>query len=179
MALVHTACGRSESKHLRPTPAGHAEGCSVIALCWPGSPRQAGRGPVSCDSGPSGLATQCWAGVLGTGSPPPHPQPHFTPGHPKDPVPPIRRRLARSLGFSAPVAPSPSARGWGGSGGSLRATRHLTGSQVGGSVRSCLQRRFSRRGKQRGPGPEVDGVLLKTQKTPARLQRVLHGCRAR
>ena len=81
MALVHTACGRSESKHLRPTPAGHAEGCSVIALCWPGSPRQAGCGPVSCDSGPSGLATQHWVGALGTGSPPPQPQPqpHFSP----------------------------------------------------------------------------------------------------
>lgn len=73
MALVHTACGRSESKHLRPTPASHAEGCSVIALCWPGSPRQAGCGPVSCDSGPSGIATQRWVGVLGSGSPPPHP----------------------------------------------------------------------------------------------------------
>lgn len=58
MAVVHTACGRSESKHLRSTPAGHEESCPVIALCWLGSPRQARRGPVSCDSGHSGLATQ-------------------------------------------------------------------------------------------------------------------------
>lgn len=179
MALVHTACGRSESKHLRPTPAGHAEGCSVIALCWPGSPRQAGCGPVSCDSGPSGLATQRWVGVLGTGSPLPTPSPTLPLGHPEDPARPVRRSLARSVGFSAPVAPSPSARGWGGSGGSLRATRHLTGSQVGGSARSWLQRRFSRRGKQRGPGPEVDGIPLKIWKTPARLQRVLCGHRPR
>lgn len=58
VAVVHTAYGRSESKHLRPTPAGHEESCPVIALCWLGSPRQARRGPVSCDSGHSGLATQ-------------------------------------------------------------------------------------------------------------------------
>lgn len=179
MALVHTACGRSESKHLRPTPASHAEGCSVIALCWPGSPRQAGCGPVSCDSGPSGIATQRWVGVLGSGSPPPHPPASLYPSATLKTLPPVRHSLARSLGFSASVAPSPSARGWGGSGGSLRATRHLTGSQVGGSVRSCLQRRFSRRGKQRGPGPELDGVPLKIWKTPARLQRVLHGHRPR
>ena len=50
---VHTAHGRSESKHLKPTPAGHAEGCPVIALCRPGSPWRAGRGPVSVSQAPA------------------------------------------------------------------------------------------------------------------------------
>ncbi|XP_035308033.1 leukemia inhibitory factor isoform X4 [Cricetulus griseus] len=74
MAAVHTACGRSESKHLRPTPAGHEESCPVIALCWLGSPRQARRGPVSCDSGHSGLATQP-RGIKYRDAPSPHPTP--------------------------------------------------------------------------------------------------------
>lgn len=154
MALVHTACGRSESKYLRLTLAGHAEGCPVIALCRPGSPRRAGRGPVSCDSGPSSLATQHQAGLWGTGTPPPHPWLCFSLQPPQRLCSTcVRYSLARKLGFSAPVAPSPSSGGRGESGGSLRATRPLKGSQVGGGVRSPLQRRFSRRGKQRGPWP--------------------------
>lgn len=72
MVAVHTARGRSESKHLRSTPAGHEESCPVIALCWLGSPRQARRGPVSCDSGHSGFATQP-RGIKYRDAPSPHP----------------------------------------------------------------------------------------------------------
>lgn len=154
MALVHTACGRSESKHLRPTLAGHVEGCPVIALCWPGSPRRAGRGPVSCDSGPGSLATQHWAGARGTGTPPPHPWPPASPlGHTEDRAPPVSGTVWPGIWGSLPLLPPALQLGGGVEVGGASATRPLTGSQVGGGVRSRLQRRFSRRGKQRGPWP--------------------------
>lgn len=87
---MHTARGRSESKHLRPTPAGHAEGCPVIALCRPGSPWQAGRGPVSCESGPGGLATQHRAGAArAQGRPLPSPGCSSLLGGPEEPGPPV------------------------------------------------------------------------------------------
>lgn len=78
MAAVHTARGSSESKHLRSTPAGHEKSCPVIALCPLGSPRQARRGPVSCDSGHSGLATQA-RGIKYRDAPSPHPTPLLLP----------------------------------------------------------------------------------------------------
>lgn len=59
---LHTAPGLSQS----PTASrGHVEGCPVIALCWPGSPR-AGRGPGSCESGPGARPR-----TQGHGDPPP------------------------------------------------------------------------------------------------------------
>lgn len=123
MALVHTACGRSESKYLRPTLAGHVEGCPVIALCRPGSPRRAGRGPVSCDSGPSSLATQHWAGARGTGTPPPHPWPSLFPSATLKTLPHLCQvQSGQEFGVLCPCSPSPSAGGWGGSGGSLSHT---------------------------------------------------------
>lgn len=154
MALVHTACGRSESKYLRPTLAGHVEGCPVIALCRPGSPRRAGRGPVSCDSGPSSLATQ----QLGRGTghrdaPSPPLAPTFPLGHPEDPAPPVSGTVWPGIWGSLPLLPPALQLGGGVEVGGASATRPLTGSQVGGGVRSRLQRRFSRRGKQRGPWP--------------------------
>lgn len=54
MAPVHTARGRSESKHLRPTLAGHAEGCPVIALCL-GHSEGPGAAPSAVTQGPAAL----------------------------------------------------------------------------------------------------------------------------
>lgn len=87
----------------------------------------------------------------------------FSPGPARRPCPTcIRFNLARNLGFLLLLPPSSSAGGWGGSGGSLRATRPWTGSQVGGGVRSRLQRRPAGEGS-RGAWPNIDGVLLKTR----------------
>ena len=169
---MHTACGRSESKHLRPTPAGHVEGCPVIALCRPGSPWQAGRGPVSCESGPGGLATQHRAGAArAQGRPLPSPGRSSLLSGPEEPGPPVSGAVCPGTWAARPPWP-PALQlgvggvGWGGSGGSLRATRPWTGSQVGGGVRRRLQRRFSRRGKQQKAQPHVDGTPLKTQPVP-------------
>lgn len=168
---MHTARGRSESKHLRPTPAGHAEGCPVIALCRPGSPWQAGRGPVSCESGPGGLATQHRAGAArAQGRPLPSPGCSSLLGGPEEPGPPVSGAVWPGTWAARPRGPQPfswwGGSGGGGSGGSLRATRPWTGSQVGGGVRRHLQRRFSGRGKQQRAGPHVDGAPLKTQPAP-------------
>lgn len=87
-AVVHTACGRSESKHLRPTPVGHVEGSPVIALCWPGSPRQAGRGPVSRDSGHSASPRSRGRGIGQSDAP--SPRLPFPVDHSDDPnLPPV------------------------------------------------------------------------------------------
>lgn len=153
MALVHTACGRSESKHLRPTPAGHAEGCSVIALCWPGSPRQAGRGPVSCDSGPSSLATQCWAGVLGTGLPPPHPQPHFTPRPPQRPCPTYQAQAGQEPGVLCPCCTQPFRQGVGWKWGEPQGHPALDGKSSGGQCEELSPEKIQQEREAEGSWP--------------------------
>lgn len=168
MAPVHTARGESESKHLRPTPAGHAEGCPVIALCRPGSPWQAGRGPVGCESGPGGHSPRS------TGQGPP--------GHRVAPSPALAAllssaglkslalsggSLARNLGRPSPWPPALQLVGGvgGGSGGSLGPPG--PGQEVkSGRVRRHLQKvPAGRGGSSRGPG-RVDGAPLKTQPAP-------------
>lgn len=114
---VHTAHGRSESKHLKPTPAGHAEGCPVIALCRPGSPWRAGRGPVSRESGPGGLATQHRAGAAQLqGRPLPSPGHAPLLGLPEEPGPPVSGAVWPGTWAARPPWP-PALQLVGGSGG--------------------------------------------------------------
>lgn len=153
VAPVHTACGRSESKRLRPTLAGHAEGCPVIALCL-GHSEGPGTAPSAVTQVPAALPRSTARGLRHGDTPP---SPLGAPLFPSATLKPLPHLCqgpsGREPGVLCPCCPQPFIGGWGRSGGSLRATRPSTGSQVGGGVRSRLQRRFSRRGKQRGPWP--------------------------
>lgn len=154
MALVHTACGRSESKYLRPTLAGHVEGCPVIALCRPGSPRGLGTAQSAVTQVPAALPRSTGQGRGAQGRPLPTPGPTSHLSHPEEPAPPVSGTAwPGTWGFLPPLPPALQL-GCGVEVGGASATRPLTGSQVGGRVSSRLQRRFSRRGKQRGLWPQ-------------------------
>lgn len=174
MALLHTACGSSESKHLRPTPAGHAEGCPVIALCWPGSPRRAGRGPVSRESGPSSLATQHRAGALGTGRPLPTPSPIFPWASPKTLPHLYQVQSGQESGLPAPVAPQLFSRGVGWKWGEPQSHPTLDGKSSRGRGEEPAPEKTSRRGKQRGLA-QHRWCPAEDPAAPARRRRVLGG----
>lgn len=157
MVAVHTARGRSESRHLKSTPAGHEESCSVIAVCWLGSPRQARRGPVSCDSGHSGFATQP-GGIKYRDAPLPTPNP----ASPSNNTFPTRARLRLWCGLSTSLV---LGLGVGWKWGEPQATSFRRKSGGGQGEEPTPDKPQQEREAE---GPNNDGVALKTEE-PRRL----------
>ena len=154
MALVHTACGRSESKHLRPTPAGHVEGCPVIALCRPGSPWRAGRGPVSRESGPGGLATQHRAGAAGPKDAPSPPLALLLPSTSLKTLPHLCQvQSSQGPGLPGPCCPQPFSQGVGWKWGEPRGHPALDGKSSRGRGEELSPEKIQQEREAEEPGP--------------------------
>lgn len=130
MALMHTACGRSESKHLRPTPDGHAEGAQSSPYAGLGHPSSLGAAQSAVTQDPAASSHSHGQGRRALGGPLPSSVLPLGLTQDLDPTW-VWNPLLRNLGFSTFVSPQPYSWGWGGSGGSLGATRPLMGSPAG------------------------------------------------
>lgn len=128
---MHTACGRSESKHLRPTPNGHAEGAQSSPYAGLGHPSSLGAAQSAVTQDPAASSLSSGKGRRALGGP--LPSSVLPLGLTQDPgshlVLESSAQESGVLHFCVP--PQPYSWGWGGSGGSLGATRPLMGSPAG------------------------------------------------
>lgn len=89
LAVLHTACGRSESKHLRPTPAVMRRAAQSSPYAGLGHSGRLGAAPSAVTQAPAASPRSTGQGHWAPGSPLPHPSPASPLGHSKTPPPPV------------------------------------------------------------------------------------------
>lgn len=173
VAPVHTARGRPESKRLRPTLAGHAEGCPVIAVCL-GHSEGPGTAPSAVTQVPAALPRST-AGGLRHGDTPPSPlgAPLF-PSAPLKPLPHLcQGPSGREPGVLCPCCPQPFIGGVGSKWGEPLSHPALDGKSSGGWGEEPAPEKIQQEREAEGalaPKPAVSYERSSTH--PARRRRV-------